>query len=94
MPSKWAALGITTSDISAAINNYTRSGFLGMVRLVDAKDQTVQMRLAITPDGKFSIEDLDRIPVKKVNGNIITLDKLVRATHQEQAPSSYFRING
>ena len=89
-----AALGITTSDISAAINNYTRSGFLGMVRLVDAKDQTVQMRLAITPDGKFSIEDLDRIPVKKVNGNIITLDKLVRATHQEQAPSSYFRING
>lgn len=88
------ALGITTSDISRAVDDYTRTSYLGMARMLDAAGDAVLMRLAVLPQGKFDLENLDRIAVKKVDGVLVTLDKLVRAVHREQEPSSYYRING
>lgn len=88
------ALGITTADIQTAVSNYTRTSFLGMAHLIDNTGDVVLMRLAVMPESKFDLESLHLIPVKKVDGNVITLDKLVRVIHQEQKPSSYYRING
>ncbi len=88
------ALGITTSDITMAVNEYVQTNYLGMAHTIDLSGNVVLMRLAIMPQGEFDVDNLSQIPVKKVDGTIITLDKLVRASHQQQKPSSYYRING
>ena len=88
------ALGITTSDITMAVNEYVQTNYLGMAHTIDLSGNVVLMRLAILPQGEFDVDNLSQIPVKKVDGTIITLDKLVRASHQQQKPSSYYRING
>lgn len=88
------ALGITTSDITGAVNEYVQTNYLGMAHTIDLSGNVALMRLAILPQGEFDVDNLSQIPVKKVDGTIITLDKLVRASHQQQKPSSYYRING
>ena len=88
------ALGITTSDITGAVNEYVQTNYLGMAHTIDLSGNVALMRLAILPQGEFDVDNLSQIPVKEVDGTIITLDKLVRASHQQQKPSSYYRING
>ena len=83
--------GITVSDIRAAIQEHYDREFLGICRV---DDEGGWMRLVRVTDGveeEFRPAD---IWVRSRSGEAVRMDKLVRVTHEEQEPDSYFRING
>lgn len=87
-------LGITSSDIAQGISNYFRDEYLGqgLVEKVDpgAGLVTGYYLAGLSTDSvNWSV-----IPVKKVNGRLVMLGDLAKVTYREQAPSTYYRING
>ena len=46
------------------------------------------------PETKDEGFDVSRIRVKSAEGKLISLDELVTVSHMEEAPQSYYRING
>ncbi|MDD4820212.1 MAG: efflux RND transporter permease subunit [Flavobacteriales bacterium] len=87
-------LGISVSDIRNAVSSYTTSKAVGMGHQINLEGEMMYVRVAMVPQGKFDVSEMGKIPVKSVSGAVITLDKLVKVSHQESEPTSYFRING
>lgn len=86
-------LGISVSQIQSALSSYYGSEFLRMAPLKAGSDDSWTRITISNPDGSDKI-DLSRIVVASLNGQIITLDKIARATRAEALPTGYFRING
>ncbi len=88
-------LGISVDDIATAIDRHYRREFLGIHNVETGQGGEQWIRLALVPgrmeDGRF---DATRISVTAKDGRMIRLDKLVHVTHAEEAPQSYYRING
>lgn len=83
------ALGLSTSDITAAIQRHYNSEFLGT-----GEFEGNRMRVVGKSTGQRSVFDPSEIPLVTPQGVAITLDKVVTVTHTEGTPVSYFRING
>lgn len=83
------ALGITTNDLTEAIQRHYKSEFLG-VGEVDGN----RMRIVGKSTGDRNVFEPAEIPLVTPKGEAITLDKVVTVTHTEGTPDSYFRING
>ena len=86
-----AALGVTVEDIRTAVSQHYQTDYLG----IQALDNRQWIRLALVPDARAATTfDPSAIVVTSSEGRLISLDELVKCTHDEQAPTAYFRING
>lgn len=87
-------LGVTLTDLRNAVQQYYRKEFLG-TQNVDTGDGSIQwIRLVLVPEDTTSRFDPSRIVVTTTGGKLIRLDELVTVSHVEEAPQSYYRING
>ena len=86
-------LGISVAQIQSAISTYYGSEFLRMAPLKAGNDNNWTRITISNPQGSDEL-DLSKIIVTRLNDQIITLDKIARASHVEARPTSYFRING
>ncbi len=98
-----ATLGISVSDIQNAISLYYQKEFLGTAnietellssRYPQTNSHTQWIRLALIPENEANGFDPSRITVTNKEGKLIRLDQLLKVTRQEEAPQSYYRING
>ena len=76
-------LGVTAQDITSAINSNT-----GRESIMGNRDG-----VAIVLRTEGANESLKKIPVKNVNGRIITLEDICSITLKEEQPARYSRIN-
>ena len=86
-------LGLNIGDIQNAVARATGNMFLGMA---DAENSagTLTYNSLYLGSAQSAHFDLSQIPVKKVDGKIVWLNELVKATYQEQSPRGFSRING
>lgn len=87
-------LGITLSDIQQAVSRYYQKEFLGTYNVESSTGGKEWIRLALMPEIKEEGFDASRIRVKSTEGKLISLNELVTVSHMEEAPQSYYRING
>lgn len=87
------SLGITTNDIQNAIAQYYNKEFLGTGN-VNTNEQEEWIRLALIPEDVREGFETSHITVTSKEGKLIRLDQLLKVTRQEEAPQSYYRING
>lgn len=83
-------LGITLEDIQTAIRQYYAKEFLGTAN----NSHNEWIRLALIPEVGHDGFDPSLITLKSKEGKLIRLDHLLKVTHVEEAPQSYYRING
>ena len=86
-PNSLRAVGLRPADLSAPLGNYFQNSIVG-TEVVDNKLMMVRLRSMNLKN------ELERIPVKKVNGRLYFIGDFATVTYQEQIPSSYNRING
>ena len=86
-------LGVTISDIRRAIQLHYNKEFLGTHNM-DTPAGKQWIRLVLVPDGVSGDFDPSVITVTASDGKIIRLNELVTVVHVEEAPQSYYRING
>lgn len=86
-------LGVTISDIRRAIQLHYNKEFLGTHNM-DTPAGKQWIRLVLVPDGVSGDFDPSVITVTASDGKIIRLNELVTVAHVEEAPQSYYRING
>ena len=87
-------LGITIADIRQAIYRYYQKSFLGTYDTETLPGNKQWIRLALVPEHDGSSFDASQIQVSYSEGKLIRLDELVTVERVEEAPQSYFRING
>lgn len=87
-------LNISIDDIQKAISQYYQKEFLGTGDL-EVNKHKEWIRLVLLPEsgaeGKF---DASKIVVSNKDGKQVRLDQLLKVTHEEEEPQSYYRING
>ncbi len=86
-------LGISISDIQRAIQLHYNKEFLGTLNM-DTAGGKQWIRLVLIPDGVSGQFIPSDITVTASDGKIIRLDELVTVARMEEAPQSYYRING
>lgn len=87
-------LGVTLSEIQAAIKGHYDKEFLGICVIekgTGGKEWIRLMRKASGEETEFVPSD---IRLKTADGTLIGLEKLVKVVHKEASPTSYYRING
>ena len=87
-------LGITLSDIQSGINGHYEKEFLGICTIEKGDDGKEWIRLVRTATGKETDFNPAEIRLKASDGTMVGLEKLLKVTHKEAAPTSYYRING
>lgn len=87
-------LGITLSDIRAAVQRHYRKEFLGTHNVDNGHGKEQWIRLALVPEIDNSSFDPSAISVTTADGKMLYLNELVTATRMEEEPQSYYRING
>jgi len=86
--------GVAVQELRRALSETTSPEFFDMGFAENATQQKEWMPIALRP-GHASVADaLARTGVRKADGSIIPLDKLLRADRAEEQARSYFRING
>ena len=89
-----ADLGITLTAIEEAINRHYQAEFLGLANQPDGTGGKEWIRLALMSDRQAAGFDAEAILLRSKDGKLIHLSQLVEVAHQEEAPQSYYRING
>ena len=88
-------LGLTVNDISMAVNRFYSKEFLGTCNIELSSGREEWIRLALmSGESRHVTFDPSLIWVQNKDGKMIHLDELVKVTHEEESPSSYYRING
>lgn len=90
-PHQLEILGLTASDIQNAVNSYFKTEYVGTVK--SASEKTLPLIIRST-SGKLINFPANDITVKNRDGRLIRLNELVKITHTEAPPQSYYRING
>ncbi len=96
-----ARLGISINTLTSALSQAYRKEFLGICdqgisgdSSNDAPGEGKWIRIVLQPSAPEQGFDATLIQVPLPDGKSVTLDRLVKVTHQEAPPSSYYRING
>lgn len=89
-----ATLGISVSDLQAAIRSYYRKEFLGTCNQETVSGGEEWIRLVVIPEKEATQFDASDIWVTSTHGKLIQLDQLVKVSYVEEEPRSYYRING
>lgn len=83
--------GLGAEDLATAFNDYFRSDIVGLTLQHDPSGAARQIVLRLRNRATL---DFDRIPVATRHGRICRLGEFATVRWQEQAPATYFRING
>ena len=67
---------------------------MGLAHQQDATGEKRWIRLALRNDRQTAGFDAEAILLRGKEGQLIHLSQLVQVKHQEEAPQSYYRING
>lgn len=86
-PNSLRAVGLSPTDLSAAFNEYFRNDIVGSSVIGDKL-----MLIKLRTEG-LDVE-LERIPIKMVNGRMFYLGDFAKVTYREQLPNYYSRYNG
>ena len=89
-----ANLGVSLADIQTAISRHYDKDFLGICPVekdAEGREWIRLVRTAAREDEEFRPEE---ILLETADGTLVGLEKLVKVTHEEAAPTSYYRING
>lgn len=87
-------LGITLNDIQSAITGHYEKEFLGICSVEKDEEGKEWIRLVRKATGEENEFIPSEIRLKTNKGILVGLDKLIKVTHQEASPTSYYRING
>ena len=87
-------LGVTLSDISAAVQRHYRKEFLGTHNVDTGDGSREWIRLAMVPENNSTEFNPADITVTTADGKLLHLDELVSVARMEEEPQSYYRING
>ena len=87
-------LKLTVSDIQTAIQQYISKTYLGIGLFETGGSEKRWIRLALAPNELPEKFDASNIVVINKDGKLIQLNELIRVSHQEDEPMSYYRING
>lgn len=88
-------LKVTVEDIQKAISQYYRKEYLGIANVQEQEGTKQWIRVAVAPtEENNKLLSVSEIYVSNKNGKLIRLDQLVKVTHIEATPQSYYRING
>ncbi|MGB8491561.1 MAG: efflux RND transporter permease subunit, partial [Bacteroidales bacterium] len=90
---KLSAIGISSSAISASINNYLLEKELGGASETMSGGPEKRTYITLEGNNKTTFK-WDDIPVAKTSGRIIHLTDVAQVKLKDQHPQSYFRING
>lgn len=85
--------GITINDIQEGIRLYYHTEFLGMGEIPQAHNGNQFIQITLSSNNKNDL-DPSKILISNKNGKLIYLSELVKAKKVQQAPKSYYRING
>lgn len=86
-PNSLRAVGMTPSNLSAAMNRYYQNTIVGTEVM---EDRLMLVRLK----SRNLTGELEKIPVGKVNGRMYYMGDFATVEYREQIPYSYERING
>jgi multidrug efflux pump subunit AcrB len=87
-------LGITLTEIQSAISQHYDKEFMGICSIergTDGKEWIRVTRTSTREEGVFHPSD---IRLTTLNGELVSLEKLIKVRHEEAPPTSYYRING
>ena len=87
-------LGIALTDIQTAISVHYDKEFMGVCTIETEADGREWIRLVRTFTDEGTVFRPSEIYLTTPEGKVVALDKLVKVTHVEAAPTSYYRING
>lgn len=87
-------LGVTVSQIQEAINQHYHQDFLGIADLEVTPGHKKWIRLAWVPMHDTRGFNASEILITSSEGKLVRLDQLVKTSKVEEAPQSYYRING
>jgi len=88
-------LNISIDDIQQAISRYYQKEFLGIAATSSGENSPKEwIRLALTPESAENGFNPSLITLANPEGKVIRLDQLLKVVRQEEAPQSYYRING
>ena len=86
--------GITMQDIRTAITNSLQTDFLGMAFAPSPQEHREWVNVTLETSHVQHDKQLKDIGVKRIDGTVVPLGKLVSISRQESQPHAYFRING
>lgn len=86
-PKSLRSVGLTPSDLSSAFNEYFHNNIVGSM-VVDEKLMLLKLR-----SEDLNVE-LERIPIRMVNGRLFYIGDFATISYQEQEPNYYSRYNG
>lgn len=87
-------LGIAVGDIQRAVRQHYEHDFLGVADMQSPTGGKEWIRLALVPAHATQGLDASQIMVTSADGKLVRLDQLVKVSRVEEAPQSYYRING
>lgn len=87
-------LGVSLDAIKTAINQHFQKDFLGTYDIENSVGKQEWIRLVLVPQPTQSSFNPATIQVMQSNGKLIRLDQVVKVSRVEEAPQSYYRING
>jgi len=88
-------LGINAGDIQQAINNYLSKEFLGDGSVEQIPGHRTSIRVLLSSNNKKKVGfDCSGIIIKTQSGQLINLDRIVKASYQQAESQYIYRING
>lgn len=87
-------LGISLQDIQSGISGHYEKEFLGICSIEKGENGKEWIRLVRASTGNENDFNPADIRLKSADGALVGLDKLIKVTHVEAQPTSYYRING
>lgn len=88
------SLGVSLEMIQQAIARYYQTDFLGLARQESSQGNEAWIRLALRSNARTDDFDATKILLRTSEGEMLRLSQLVKVSHQEESPQSYYRING
>ncbi|MDD6211478.1 MAG: efflux RND transporter permease subunit [Bacteroidales bacterium] len=87
-------LEITVEDVKNAVAAYLDTEFLGYGISCSLGKKSEWIRISLNSAKEVSEFDLSQIKITCKSGRVIGLGELVKISHREEVPQSYYRING
>ncbi len=87
-------LGIPLASVQSAINGHFEKEFLGICSIEKGAGGEEWIRLVRTSTDRELEFNPAVISIRAADGTMVSLDKLIKVTHVEERPRSYYRING
>ena len=86
--------GITLTEIQSAITQHYDKEFMGICSIERGTDGKEWIRVTRTSTGEEGVFHPSDIRLTTRNGELVSLEKLIKVRHEEAPPTSYYRING